>query len=276
MIVRRPEPVVSDGQPRRADEDLARHTVAALERLDPDPDARERPPDAYAVPDPDLVELGQLDVRHREDLRHPVRRVQLGSRSELRERVQDTSRYRCSRREHEPQRSERFTALGRQLFLRGEYAVEGSGSSEEDRRVDRGAGVGERDGTERRRLGDVAVGNCNRDPEGRAVEGERCERRDETIVRADRVTGAHRIELRGHLATAVDDTLGRPGRARREDDRRRRIGIDDAVGHEDRELRTATTERGDVESARGRNPAECTRDAERLPGTEQPPRLRTA
>ncbi len=109
-------------------------------------------PDAYALPRSDLVELGQLDVRHREDLGHPVRRVQLGSGSEPRERAQDTSRHRRPGGEHEPQRAERFTPFRRQPFLRGQYTVEGGRRSEEDRRVDCGAGVGERLGTERRGL----------------------------------------------------------------------------------------------------------------------------
>ena len=112
-IVRRPEPVVAERQPRRADDDLAARAVAARQRLDPETDACERQPDADPATRPDARERLEVDVGHREHLGHAVGRVQLGRGSEEAERLERALRHGCAGREDETERGERLPPLRR-------------------------------------------------------------------------------------------------------------------------------------------------------------------
>ena len=134
-------------------------------------------------------------------------------------------------------------------------------------------GIGESTGAERRGLRDVAVGHGDRDAERRPVERERGERRDEAIVGADPVALAHRRELGRHPPLVVEDALGRPGRARGEDDGGRRSRVGREALDDGGQPCLAALESRDLERAGRGHPAEQPSDAERLPGAEQPARL---
>ncbi len=194
--------------------------------------------------------------------------------SEAAERLEDPLRHRRTGREDEPERAERLAPAGREAVLGGEHAVERGRRGEDDRRLDRGAGVGQRVGAQRRGLRDVAVGNRDRDAERRPVERERGEGGHEPVVRADRVARAHGLELGRHPPLVVEHALGRPGRARGEDDGRRRVGSR-ARGARRRRRASSRRPRSAAISSRRAVGAQRSspRDAERLARAEQPARL---
>ena len=86
--------------------------------------------------------------------------------------------------------------------------------------TDADAGVVEHRGRQLGRLGDVARRQACRDAERRAVQRERRERRDETVVGGDAVGPGERVALRRELPVAVHHPLRRPGGAGGEQDRR--------------------------------------------------------
>ena len=276
LVGRGPEPVVARGLPGGGDDDLPA-LAATVERLDPQPHAGERASDTHASTRADVRERREVDVCDRQHLGHAVGRVELGSGSKAAERLEDPLLHGCTGRENEAERAERLAPVAREGLLRREYAVERRRSGEEDGRLDRGTGIGEPIGAQGRGLRDVAIGYRNRDAERRAVERERSEGCNEPIVGADCVARADGSELRRHLSLAVEHALGRPGRARGEDDSRRRVGSGGESLDHGGELRAVlpslATQSRDLEPSGGRCPAQEPRYAERPAGAEQPTRL---